>query len=303
MMFFHLKRRSLTGIKKASAPLIFLFLYCSAVYAQDRTDTLYKRPKDTMDLLVKWKQIGKGVQFCETDAPLKSAIGDSKLTMLKIDPKQVEFELFTATGMDSTSKPVNVWADTMNLNIVFNAGMYDLAKPLTSRGLLKSNDHHNQLTFKDGWNVMFAMNPLDPLNKRDAVVYDMQCIPFDSIRDKYSSFAQGIRMLDCSGNPMNWKKNQSCSMLVCANDDQDNLIIIFNRSPFPQNHMIAFMKQFPTPLHNAIYMEGGPETSLYVHIGDFCLQKVGSYVSGTYARDTNETFWPLPNVIGIRVKK
>jgi hypothetical protein len=255
-----------------------------------------------MDLVVSWKQIGKGVQFCETDAPLKSLIGDSKLTLLKIDPKQVEFDLFTASAMDSLSKPVNVWADTMNLDIVFNAGMYDLGKPLISRGLLKNGSHQNQFTFKEGWNVMFALNPLDSLNEMDAAVYDMQCTPFAQIKDQYASFAQGLRMLDCSGNPMNWKKNQSCSMLVCAHDDKNNLIIIFNRSPYSQNQMIDFMKQFPTPLHNAIYMEGGPETSLYVNIGDFCLQKVGSYVSGTYAKDTNETFWRLPNVIGIRVK-
>lgn len=281
-----------------------LILFCSAwTFAQDRTDTLYKRPKDTMDFVVSWKQIGKGVQFCETDAPLKSIIGDSKLTMLKINPKQVEFDLFTASSMDSSSRPVNVWADTMNLNIVFNAGMYDLGKPLISRGLLKNGSHHNQFAFKEGWNVMFAINPIDSLNETDAVVYDMQCTSYAQIENQYSSFAQGIRMLDCSGNPMNWKKNQSCSMLVCAHDEQDNLIVIFNRSPYSQNQMIAFMKQFPSRLHNAIYMEGGPETSLYVSVGDFCLQKVGSYVSGTYAKDTNETYWPLPNVIGIRVKK
>jgi len=291
-------------MRNLSTGIGILLLICSNwSFGQDRTDTLYKRPKDTMDLVVKWKQIGKGVQFCETDAPVKSIIGDSRLTILKIDPKQVEFDLFTASAMDSMSKPVNVWADTMDLNIVFNAGMYDLGKPLTSRGLLKNGDHHNQFAFKEGWNVMFALNPLDSVNAPDAVVYDMQCITFDSIRNKYASFAQGLRMLDCSGNPMNWKKNQSCSMLVCAHDDQENLIILFNRSPFSQNQMIAFMKQFPSPLHNAIYMEGGPETSLYVSIGDFCLQKVGSYVSGTYPKDTNETFWRLPNVIGIRVKK
>jgi hypothetical protein len=282
--------------------LAFILLYSTWSFGQDRTDTLYKRPKDTMDLVIKWKQIGTGIQFCETDAPVRSSIGDSKLTILKIDPKKVEFDLFTASAMDSISKPVNVWADTMNLNIVFNAGMYDLGNPLMSRGLLKNRSHDNQFVFKEGWNVMFAINPLDSINAPDAVVYDMQCITYDSIRNKYTSFAQGLRMLDCSGNPMNWKKSQSCSMLVCAHDEQENLIILFNRSPFTQNQLIAFMKQFPTPLHNAIYMEGGPETSLYVSVGDFCLQRVGSFVSGTYPKDTNETFWPLPNVIGVRVK-
>lgn len=275
----------------------------NAVFSQDGTDSLYVRPKDTMNLVVNWKTIGNGVDFCETDAPLRSAVGDSRLVLLKIDPKQVEFDMFTASGMDSVARPVNFWADTMGLNIVFNAGMYDLGKPLISRGLLKNGEHANQLTYKEGWNVMLAMNPVDSVDAVDAVVYDMQCTPFSAIQDKYASFAQGLRMLDCSGNPMHWRKNvQSCSMLVCAHDERDNLILIFTRSPYTHNQMIGFMKQFPTPLHNAIYMEGGPETSLYVSIGDFCLQKVGSYVSRTYAKDSNVMFWPLPNVIGIRVK-
>ncbi|MNJ85531.1 hypothetical protein D3C87_30060 [compost metagenome] len=290
--------------KLKGAVLVLLFIGSFSSFAQDGTDTLYKRPKDTMDLVVNWRQIGKGVSFCETDAPLKSVIGDSRLTILKIDPKQAEFDLFTASAMDSVSRSVKTWADTMNLNIVFNAGMYDLGKPLMSIGLLKNGSHHNQFAYKEGWNVMFALNPVDSLNVMDAVVYDMECTPYAQIENKYTSFAQGLRMLDCSGNPMNWKKRiQSCSMLVCAHDNENNLIIIFCRSPYTHNQMIGFMKQFPTPLHNAIYMEGGPETSLYVHIGDFCIQKVGSYVSGTYAKDTNESYWTLPNVIGIRVKK
>ncbi|WP_430403360.1 hypothetical protein [Fluviicola sp.] len=97
-------------MRKLSTGIITLVLLGSSwAFGQDRTDTLYKRPKDTMDLVVKWKQIGKGVHFCETDAPVRSIMGDSKLTILKINPKQVEFDLFTASAMDSLSKPVNVW--------------------------------------------------------------------------------------------------------------------------------------------------------------------------------------------------
>ncbi len=283
---------------------VFCLWNVISVFAQDGTDTLYKRPKDTMDFVVNWTTLADGISFCETDAPLRSKIGDSKITLLKIDPKKVDFELITTTGLDSVSRPVNFWADTMNLNIVFNAGMYDLAKPLISRGLLKNDSHVNQYTYKEGWNMMFALNPKEQTGRADAKIYDMQCKSYDQIKNDYRCFAQGIRMMDCSGTPLFWKKNsQSCSMMVCAMDEHENLIILFTRSPYTANQMIRFMKQFPTPLHNAIYMEGGPETSLYVHVEDFCLQKVGSYVSNTYPKDTNESYWKLPNVIGVRLKK
>ena len=80
------------------------------------------------------------------------------------------------------------------------------------------------------------------------------------------------------------------------------LYFIFSRSPYTHNQMIAFMGEFPEKIHSAIYLEGGPETSLYIDLGDHCIEKIGSYVSQTYAHDRNADFWELPNVIGIRVK-
>jgi len=59
----------------------------------------------------------------------------------------------------------------------------------------------------------------------------------------------------------------------------------------------------PYGLTNAIYIEGGPETSLYIRTGNRVVEKVGSYVSNTYATDNNMTFWALPNVIGMKLKK
>jgi hypothetical protein len=66
--------------------------------------------------------------------------------------------------------------------------------------------------------------------------------------------------------------------------------------------MIDFMKQMPRGLHDAIYLEGGPEASLYIHVNEHHIEKVGSWVSDTWETDDNKHFWPLPNIIGIRKK-
>ena len=66
--------------------------------------------------------------------------------------------------------------------------------------------------------------------------------------------------------------------------------------------MIRFLGMFPMKLTHAIYLEGGPETSLYMHIGKTRLEKFGSWVSDTYETDSNDHFWKLPNIIGVRVK-
>ena len=270
--------------------------------AQEGTDTSYVREKDTMDFVVSWRRVGEGVDFCETDAPVKSIVGDSRITILRLDPKKVDFELFTASSGNKKPRTVNEWADSMQMNIVFNAGMYDLAKPLTSRGLLRNGKHYNQAVLNPVWNTMLALNPVDS-TKPDCDLIDLEETPYASFKDQYHCLAQGLRMLDSKGNPMNWKKRvQSCSMLVMAEDDQHNIYLIFTRSPYVHNDFIGFLTKFPVKLKNALYMEGGPETSLYASIGDFKLEKVGSYVSQTYEKDTNIKFWPLPNVVGIRVK-
>jgi hypothetical protein len=248
-------------------------------------------------------QIAEGISWCEIQAPDSSVVGDSKLTILKLDPKVLDFGLFTASNRDRKPMTADRWADSLGLCIVFNAGMYDLSKPLVSRGYLKNGAHYNQGMVKEGWNSAIAIDPADT-NAHDIRIFDIQQKPVTALKNSYGAIAQGLRMLDSSGGPTYWKKRvQSCSMLVAAEDDAHNFYLIFTRSPYTHNTMIDFMHhRLPLKLKNAIYLEGGPETSLYVKAGDFELRRVGSYVSQTYENDRNDHFWPLPNVIGVKLK-
>jgi hypothetical protein len=102
---------------------------------------------------------------------------------------------------------------------------------------------------------------------------------------------------------MNWQKNiQSCSMLLAAEDEKGWFYLVFTRSPYTHNQMIGFLKQMPGGLHDAIYLEGGPETSLLIDVNGHCIKKVGSWVSDTWESDANKHFWPLPNIIGVSKK-
>lgn len=91
-------------------------------------------------------------------------------------------------------------------------------------------------------------------------------------------------------------------MLVAAKDKFGRIWFVFSRSPYSHNQMISFLGKFKDELSNAIYLEGGPETSMFINIKDHKIEKVGSYVSKTFPTDSNTVFWDLPNVIGIRVK-
>lgn len=256
--------------------------------------------QDTVVDYTNWTSLTKGMEYREMTAPLKSSIGDSKISILRMDRGLFDFNIFSATKFDSIPRDLHNWADTFDLNVVFNAGMYNLSKPLKSRAYLKTGGHINNGTVIENFNLMLAMGPT--VKKRDNVeILDLTCENFNEMNHEFNSYAQGLRMIDCNGGPMFWKKKiQSCSMLIAAEGEDGKFYLIFCRSPYTHNQMIQFMVDMPYGLRNAIYLEGGPETSLLIDVNGHCIEKVGSWVSTTWERDDNNHFWRLPNVVGVK---
>jgi hypothetical protein len=240
------------------------------------------------------------MEYREIDAPKKSFIGDSKISILRMDPQHFHFDLYTATQYDSVPRDLHTWADTFDLLVAFNAGMYNLARPLQSRAYLKSGAHLNNGKILENFNLMLALGPKPNSQRSNIEVLDLTCANWEQEQQNFSGFAQGLRMIDCNGNAMNWqKKVQSCSMLVAAEDQKGWFYLIFTRSPYTHNQMIGFMTEMPYGLHDAIYLEGGPETSLLIDVNGHCIEKVGSWVSTTWERNDNNHFWRLPNIVGV----
>ena len=247
----------------------------------------------------KWTTLSEGLEYIEQLAPQTSKIGDSKLSILRITPSNFQFDIHCASNYDSVARDLYKWADLFKLNIVFNAGMYNLRKRLESRGYLGSRENLNNSLFLYGFNAMIAIGPKEK-SANEICIFDLTCESWELRKNQFHSFAQGIRMLDCNGNPITWARVQSCSMLVAAEDNNGLFYLIFCRSPYTQNEMIQFLHKMPYKLRNAIYLEGGPETSLLIDVNGHCIEKVGSWVSKTYEKDSNKNFWKLPNVIGIK---
>ena len=250
------------------AGILFLFSACS--YSQQEAE---KPTPDYSD----WVELTKGMEYREIDAPKKSFIGDSKISILRMDSQHFHFDLYTATQYDSVPRDLHTWADTFDLLVAFNAGMYNLARPLQSRAYLKSGAHLNNGKLLENFNLMLALGPKPNSQRSNIEVLDLTCANWEQEQQNFSGFAQGLRMIDCNGNPMNWqKKVQSCSMLVAAEDQKGWFYLIFTRSPYTHNQMIGFMTEMPYGLHDAIYLEGGPETSLLIDVNGHCIEKVGS---------------------------
>jgi hypothetical protein len=91
-------------------------------------------------------------------------------------------------------------------------------------------------------------------------------------------------------------------MVLFGIDKLGNALLIFTRSPYTIRQFSEILLTLPLQIKNVMYLEGGPEASLYLDTNGKKMERMGSYETGFWENDTNQQFWPLPNVIGI-VKK
>jgi hypothetical protein len=282
--------------------LFTLGIICLSLFSctQSKPKTVHREVKEKPSKYSSWTLLTKGIEYIEMKAPQKSFLGDSKLSILRIQPEFLQFFMYNATQNKKAKLTASQLADSFDLNIVMNAGMYDMANGLIHRGYSRNGKHFNNRKLNPDYNSMLAFSPKDSsISNFD--ILDLECQNWREVRNLYNCYAQGMRMIDCNGEPLSWNKHkQTCSMLVAAKDKSGRIWFIFTRSPYSHTQMIQFMKSFKEGLQNAIYLEGGPETSFYISVGEHHIEKVGSYVSDLYPRDTNVDFWPLPNLIGVK---
>src|SRR5690349_17823284 len=72
-----------------------------------------------------WETLAPGVELAEFDASLKSSVGDSRVTVLRVDVARRPVRLLSATREGLSPEPTaEEWAQLRNLLAVSNAGMF-----------------------------------------------------------------------------------------------------------------------------------------------------------------------------------
>jgi len=237
-----------------------------------------------------------GLDYIEVSAYKESFIGDGMLSILKLNPKYFDFQLI-CKSQTKVLKSATQWIDSLNGNIIFNAGMYNLQDETSHQFFMKNFEHMNNPILSSNVNGIIAFNPSkDSIPKLQ--LFDLTMDNWDDIKKSYQSLVQGYRMIDCNGEPVFWNNRfQSCSMSVLAQDKENNVYFIFSRSPFTQNQMIENLLNLPFKLLNAIYLEGGSRANFILSSKQYDIRKVGSYVSTYNPNDKNKKFFPVPNFI------
>ena len=252
---------------------------------------------------IDWTEIEQGLYYSELKAPFTSKVSDSKLSILKIDPEYFSIGLYAASEYDSIRRTPEHWSNDFDLVAVVNAGMFSLGNKITCMGYLKNYDHINNKKIKESYRAFAMFNPKSDKFPQVQII-DMEEENWEYYQQNYNSMFQCIRMVDCNQKHIEWKPKIpiSSSMSVLATDKKGNVLFVFTRSPYTANQMSQMLLSLPLSIYSVMYLDGGPEAVLYVSAGDTLIEKVGSWVSRTYANDDNDYMWALPNVIGVKRK-
>lgn len=239
-----------------------------------------------------WTTLDDGLQVMDYSSPVKSDIGNSMITVLKIDPGVYKFEILMGGWLKD--KSVKDWCKKNDKVAAINAGMF--TEEGRNCGYMISNGRLNGK--ENRGNAIFAFDG-DGLPVQ---IVDRQCQEWSEMKPKYQSATQSIRMVDCNQHNVWTPQSKRWSVACLAMDKSGNVLMIHCRSAYTMHDFIDILLSGPFDIYNMMYLEGGPEAQLYVNAGGREIIRIGSYETGFYESDENDVYWQVPNVIAISKK-
>jgi len=168
-------------------------------------------------------------------------------------------------------------------------------------GYMKNFSHINNSYFRKDYKSVFAFNPVNNTLKKVQIL-DKGCQDLKKSMKNYKTLIQNIRMIDCRQKNVWAQQDKKWSIAAIAVDKSGHVLFIHSRSPYSVHDFNNFLLKSGLNIYNAMYVEGGPEASLYISDKDVQIEKMGSYETGFTEHNKNAVFWPIPNVIGIKKK-
>jgi hypothetical protein len=250
-----------------------------------------------------WQTLAPGIELKILDAKSISAESDSKITIVRIDPRlwELVFAGISQQGEESI-KTAREWCESHKLTAAINAGMF-ATDYRTHTGYLKHNDHLNS-KYINSYQSVLAFNPVKGKDLPPVQIFDLDVpgITMQSIQNQYNSVIQNLRLIKKPGINV-WKlQNRKWSEAAIGEDEKGRILFIFSRSPFSMHDLNEVLLNSGISIVAAQHLEGGPEAQLYIKVGEFELELGGSYETSYNENNSNITIWPIPNIIGIQSK-
>lgn len=259
-----------------------------------------------------WYEISTGLYLMEFFPNKNYANGEEirrvlsanhPIRVLKVNLDHYVLQLLSRSEHGRERYTAETWANEFGMVATINAGMF--ARDYTTHvGYMRNFGHvNNSRLIRNGYNAMLAFNPVDSF-LYPIKIFELDLSSFDSIERRYNTLLQNIRMVDSTQRNVWAQSNQIYSIAAMAVDRENNLLMVHSRTPYSVHDFIDILiNNRNLNIYNAMYLEGGPESSLFLNVGNITIRSFGSYESAVYQKDDNDGFWVLPNVIGLKPRK
>jgi uncharacterized protein YigE (DUF2233 family) len=242
--------------------------------------------------------LAPGVRLQRVRAPVEPTvdIGDRCVTLVRVDPGRHRIRLLTALAT-GRSRAASTWADEFHLTGVINASMY--LSDQRSVGLMVDGASVNQPSDNPKLGGFLALDPTrDGLPAIAAFGRDCAGFDLDAIRRDYRVVIQNYRLLDCAGRPIRWQDAKVYSSAAIGVGKEGDAVFIHARTPYSMTDLATVLALPELSLKSAMFVEGGPEASLYVRAQGGVVREIGSYETGFRPDDSNDKYWEIPNILG-----
>jgi len=247
-----------------------------------------------------WQSLAPGMDLETFPASRLSNAGDSRITILRIDPALWSLE-FIGLSLDSESsgRTARQWSKAYGLTAAINAGMYG-TDYRTHVGHLRFREHVNN----DNVNAYKSVAAFDP--RRDGLphfrIFDLDSpgVSMETILQDYTSLVQNLRLIKRPGQNRWRQQEKTWSEAALGEDESGRILFIFCRSPYSMHDLNNELLRLGIGLVAAQHLEGGPQAQLYINAGEMEFEISGSHGTSSRENDGISVSWPIPNVLGVR---
>ena len=257
----------------------------------------------TADAYGQWTSLAPGMELGTFTIKRTHSTGQSRITILRIDPKHWELVLIGKSWEgESANKTARGWCEKHNLTAAINAGMFG-SDYKTHIGYLGSKGHVNNTNVNNYMSVA-AFNPKKEKGLPEFRIFDLDDskVTMKTILSDYSSVVQNLRLIKRPGENRWTQQDKMWSEAALGEDSAGRVLFIFTRSPFTMYDLNRELLSLEIGLVAAQHLEGGPEAQLYLRVGNMTHEMFGSYETFFLENDGNKAAWPIPNILGVRQK-
>lgn len=247
-----------------------------------------------------WRKVEEGLFWAEFRAPFEFPLGGVKIDIVKVDPRFYSFKLLCASELGKVRLTPKGWCQKHELVSAINAGMYQ-KDGLTNVGYMRNFSHVNNPRLNSVYKAVLAFNRVE-WRVPEIQIIDLACQEFEELKPKYQTLVQNLRMINCRQENVWSKGDKRWSLAVLGMDRGGNALFIFSETPCPVYDFNQILLSLPIFLFNAMYLEGGPEASLFLSANGLELDRVGTHETGGSENTIRAPARPVPNVIGITKK-